>query len=72
MKQKPDVADRLTPREKQIVVLIGKNKKYREIADELGLAYETVKTYVTRIRKKLELSSKFAVGLWAHQKGMME
>lgn len=66
-----DGADRLTAREKQIVVLIGQNKKYREIAVELGLGYETVKTYVNRIRKKLELSSKFAVGLWAHQRGLV-
>jgi RNA polymerase sigma factor (sigma-70 family) len=72
MKSKSDAADRLTPRERQIVILIGKNKKYWEIAEELGLAYETVKTYVTRVRKKLALSSKFAVGLWAHQQGLMD
>jgi DNA-binding CsgD family transcriptional regulator len=64
--------EHLTAREKQVVVLIGQNKKYYEIAQELGLGYETVKTYVTRIRKKLNLSSKLAVGLWAHQKGLVE
>jgi DNA-binding CsgD family transcriptional regulator len=72
MPQKSKVVEQLTAREKQVVILIGKNKKYREIADELGLGYETVKTYVTRIRKKLALSSKLAVGLWAHQKGLVE
>lgn len=64
--------EHLTAREKQVVALIGKNRKYHEIAQELGLGYETVKTYVTRIRKKLNLSSKLAVGLWAHKKGLVE
>lgn len=62
----------LTTREQEIVTRIGQNKKYREIAAELGLGYETVKTYVTRIRKKLGLSSKLALGLYAHQKGWIK
>jgi len=61
----------LTPRERQVVLLIQQNKKYREIASELGLGYETVKTYATRIRKKLDLSSKVAVALWAQKKGRL-
>lgn len=61
----------LTPRERQVVLLIQQNKKYREIAAELGLGYETVKTYATRIRKKLDLSSKVAVALWAQKKGRL-
>lgn len=72
MKKKVSTAVRLTPREEAIVVLIGKNKKYWEIAEELGLAYETIKTYVMRIRKKLKLSSKFAVGLWAYKRGLVK
>ena len=61
----------LTSRERQVVLLIQQNKKYREIASELGLGYETVKTYATRIRKKLDLSSKVAVALWAQKKGRL-
>ena len=61
----------LTPRERQVVLLIQQNKKYREIATELGLGYETVKTYATRIRKKLDLSSKVAIALWAQKKGRL-
>jgi DNA-binding NarL/FixJ family response regulator len=59
----------LTDREWQVVRLIQQNKKYREIATELGLGYETVKTYATRIRRKLNLTSKVAVALWAQEKG---
>lgn len=61
----------LTARERQVVLLIQQNKKYREIATELGLGYETVKTYATRIRQKLGLSSKVAVALWAQKKGRL-
>jgi DNA-binding CsgD family transcriptional regulator len=64
-----DSNKRLTKRELQVVKLIAKDLKYREIADELGLGYETVKTYATRIRRKLGVSSKVAVALWAIKQG---
>jgi DNA-binding CsgD family transcriptional regulator len=62
----------LTAREREIVVLIGKNLKYKEIATKLKLGYETVKTYVKRIRKKLNLSSKLEVGLWGYKQGWID
>jgi len=64
-----DSNKRLTKRELQVVKLIAKDLKYREIADELGLGYETVKTYATRIRRKLGVNSKVAVALWAIKQG---
>lgn len=57
----------LTRRERQVVVLIVKDMKYKDIAAELGLGYETVKTYAARIRKKLNLKTKVAVALWAER-----
>lgn len=57
----------LTVRELQVVLLIRQDKKYREIAECLGLGCETVKTYAARIRKKLKLTSKLAMALWAQQ-----
>jgi DNA-binding CsgD family transcriptional regulator len=61
----------LTKRELQVVALIGQDKKYKEIAEELELGYETVKTYAARIRKKLGVGSKVAVALWAQQHGLI-
>lgn len=60
----------LTDRELQVVQLIAKDLKYKAIAAELGLGYETIKTYTNRIRKKLGLSSKVALALWAQKKGI--
>jgi DNA-binding CsgD family transcriptional regulator len=61
----------LTIREKQVIKMICKDMKYKEIAVHLGLGYETIKTYANRIRKKLGLSSKVAVVLWAQSKGLI-
>ncbi len=60
----------LTDRELQVVQLIAKDLKYKAIASELGLGYETIKTYTNRIRKKLGLGSKVALALWAQKKGI--
>ena len=45
---------------------------YVEIAEELGLAYETVKTYAKRVRKKLGFNSKVQIALWAKEKGLID
>ena len=62
----------LTPREIQVVTLIGRDLKYKEIAEKLGLGYETVKTYAARIRRKLGLGSKVALALRAKEKGLID
>ena len=61
---------KLTPREIEVVKLIVEGLRYKEIAAELGLSYETVKTYVGRIRKKLGVSSKTEVAMWAIRNGV--
>lgn len=61
---------KLTPREIEVIKLIVEGMRYKEIAVELGLSYETVKTYVGRIRKKLGVSSKTEVAMWAIRNGV--
>lgn len=48
-----------------MVGCITRGLKYNEIAEELGLSFETVKTYAARIRRKLGLRSKTEVAVWA-------
>ena len=54
----------LSSRELDVIRLIVKGKKYRDIAGELNLGYETVKTYAARIRKKLNVHSKTEIATW--------
>ena len=65
MSKKNKLVDLLSPREKAVVLGIAEGKTYQEIAEDLGVGYETVKTYAARLRKKLGLNSKTAVAVWA-------
>lgn len=62
----------LSKREREVVVQIAQGKKYQEIADSLKINYETVKTYAARTRKKLNLSSKVDLALWAFRSGLVD
>ena len=49
--------DRLTDREAEVLVLIGRGHSTAAIADELGLSVKTVETHQAHIKDKLEFSS---------------
>jgi len=44
-------------------VLLGKT--YPQIATDLGIGFETVKSYTSRLRKKLAVNTKVELALWA-------
>lgn len=46
-------AERLTEREKEVLRMLAQGYGYKEIAPELGLAFDTVKRYCANIRLKL-------------------
>ena len=47
----------LSPRELEVLRLIGEGRKNQEIAQHLGLSHKTVSTYRARILEKLHLDS---------------
>jgi DNA-binding NarL/FixJ family response regulator len=59
-KQQQDSAmlDKLTDRESQILYALSKGYQYKEIAVQLSLSVETIRTYVRRIYEKLQVHSK--------------
>ncbi len=47
----------LTPKEEQIIALVANGKSNQEIADELFISYNTIKTHRKNISRKLQIST---------------
>lgn len=50
--------EKLSSREKEILDLLSKGYRYKEIADQLFLSTETVRTHIRNIYEKLQVNSK--------------
>lgn len=57
VEEAPDLA-KLTAREKEILELLSKGLRYKEIADKLFLSTETVRTHIRNIYEKLQVNSR--------------
>ncbi len=55
--EKPDLP-KLSPREESVVLLLSKGYLYKEIADELSIGVETVRTHLRRIYEKLQVRTR--------------
>ena len=61
----PDNAERLTPRETDVLRLIAQGRSNKEIARDLTLSEKTVKTHVSAILQKLQLADRTQAALYA-------
>ncbi|MGE5770299.1 MAG: response regulator [Betaproteobacteria bacterium] len=61
--------DRFSPRERDILVCLAQGESNKEIARTLDLAESTVKIHVQNIFKKLNMSSRVQVALYAAEQG---
>jgi RNA polymerase sigma factor (sigma-70 family) len=50
--------ENLSPREQEVLDCLAKGFLYKEIADNLGISYETVHTYIRRIYEKLQVRTR--------------
>jgi RNA polymerase sigma factor (sigma-70 family) len=50
--------ENLSDREQQVLDLLSQGLMYKEIADKLGISYETVHTYIRRIYEKLQVRTR--------------
>ncbi|WP_188194456.1 response regulator [Nonomuraea sp. SYSU D8015] len=66
----PAALGRLTPREREVLALVGEGLTNAEIARTLWIEEGTVKTHVNRILTKLGLRTRVHAALYAHQHGI--
>jgi DNA-binding CsgD family transcriptional regulator len=63
---------RLTPREREVLQLLGQSRTYRDIAAQLGVSEETVRSHVKRILHKLGQPHRAAAVVVALQTGLID
>ena len=64
--------EELTPREREVLGLLGRGLSNRELADALYVSEKTVKTHVSSILAKLRLSDRTQAALFAVRHGLAE
>ncbi|MGR6614634.1 MULTISPECIES: response regulator transcription factor [Kocuria] len=64
--------DALTPREREVFALLARGASNAEIAAELYLTDNTVKTHVKAVLAGLRLSDRIQVVIWAYENGLVQ
>jgi DNA-binding NarL/FixJ family response regulator len=67
-----DPTAELTARELEVLRLVAAGKPNKQIAAELEISERTARTHVSRILRKLRLSSRTQAALWAVREGLVE
>ena len=65
VRERPAANDTLTPRELDIVRLVGKGLRNKDIARQLGVAVTTVRTHLNKVYDKLDSESRVELALYA-------
>jgi DNA-binding NarL/FixJ family response regulator len=61
----------LTPREREVLQLIARGYRYKEIAARLHLSPRTVESHVSAVLRKLQLSSRHELTRWAAERRLI-
>jgi two-component system nitrate/nitrite response regulator NarL len=71
-RRRPAPAERLTPREREIVAAVATGESNREVARRLALAEDTVKHHISNIFDKLGVSNRAELAAYAASHGLAE
>ena len=63
--------DVLTTREREVLQLIARGYRYKEIAARLHLSVKTVETHVSAVLRKLQLSNRHELTRWAAERRLI-
>jgi DNA-binding NarL/FixJ family response regulator len=63
--------DELTGREREVLRLIARGYRYKEIAANLHISVKTVESHVSSVLRKLQLSSRHELTRWAAERRMI-
>jgi two-component system nitrate/nitrite response regulator NarL len=63
---------RLTRREREVIALLGRAQTNKQIADALFISHATVRNHLTSIFRKLELSSRLELLVYAFEHGLID
>lgn len=67
----PEITERLTPRELDVLLLMASGMTPREIASELYVSYHTVRNHTSNLRRKLGANNNFGLIRKAQELGLL-
>ena len=62
----------LSPREKQVLVLVASGQANKQIARRLNISEKTVKAHLTNIFHRIGVTDRTQAALWAERKGLLD
>lgn len=70
--QKEEHKEILTPREKEVLLLLAEGKSNKDIATDLNLSESTVKIHIQHVLKKLNLKGRVQAAVYAMERGWVK
>ena len=63
--------DQLSSREREVLRLIARGYRYKEVAQELSISVKTVESHVSAVLRKLQLSTRHQLTYWATERRLV-